>query len=857
MFKIQNIDKLNQLIKDQCKIEEVVQNMYGIELFPVGNGDYKALCPFHDEKTPSFGIRGPKQVYHCFGCKEGGDVISLVQKIDKATYADALLSLAQHAKIDITPFKAELTKAEKQELFLCGENARIADLTHKNLVESETAQEWMKRRRLNAEVLELYRVGFSTQIPDSNDEYGLEFNWPGKWENVITVPLMNEYGSITGFRNRMLDAKATVKVLGPKKNSHPLKQPQLYGLSQARKYIRSAGALILVEGEIDVWQMVAHGYRNTASTLGTKLNADIVSALENLSINQVILMADNDEAGRKFSASVAEEFTGSKLIVKIARLVGEGKDPDEILLAQGTDPIDRAIANAKYAFEYFIEQKAEDFNLSTTTGRIEFLNEVKDKIKDSPQLIKHMAIKLMATMTDTSYDVISDFIIESNDKQVELHNTLAERIVLKKMLTDEMFIGEALMQISMADFFLKKHRTVFDSISRQYRAQQDVNADTVLTNLENLKIEGAQATIKSVMSRDVDESSAHFMIKDLRDKSIRRSVQEKARDAANRLGNTDIDATDIIRELSTSISKSIVSAGSKLVSVADSALDRMNLIMDRVRNKNPIIGFNLGPDMHTLNMTLHGLQTKRYVVVAAPSGAGKTAFACILAKRLAVDLKVPTTFFTFETGIETITDRIISHISAIPSDQFLTGYINAADIERVQDAASILASSPLVITERGMTYEDFEAIVRHDVISRGTKVVIVDYVQLMELSNARGISRHLEVGKISRGLLELSKELDVAMVAIAQQNRESVKGNNASKEGVGDSYKIAQDADAYIVFREKTKEELQADGPEKGNRLLILDKNRHGKGGIIMPFEFDKDRMQFFEVKTSKVTQQS
>lgn len=849
MFKLKNTEQLNSLVKASARLEEVVQNLYGIELFPTGTGDYKACCPFHDEKTPSFGIRADKQVYHCFGCKEGGDIISFVQKMDSTSYIDALLAIAEHVKIDVTPFKSELTAEEKRNHVLTLENLKVAESCASNLPD-----EWVRKRKLDKKVLADYKVGYSTGVPDKLDPHGLEFDWIGKWQDVITVPLQDEYGHITGFRNRLLDPDANIKVIGPKQ-THPLKQPVFYGLSHARRFVRSAGYLILVEGEVDVWQMVGHGYRNTAATMGTKLNADMIAVLDALAINRVILLADNDEAGRKFSKSVAESLIGSKIAVKIGKLGGDGKDPDEILLSSGTGPIDFAIANAKYAFEHYIESKGEEHNLDTATGQLEFFEEVKSKIANASILVKDLAIKKLSEVTKTSYDVINDFILESESESAELHNTMGERAVLKRMILDEDFTGDIVIKLKPDDFFLKKHRVVFDAIVDLYKRQQDISQEIVKTYLENKGIEGVSANLRSIMGNDVDEHSAGYMVTDLKDKSVRRFVQDTSRDAANRLSNTKADAGLIIQDLSQKIAKAFVGAGSKVMKVSDVVFDRMKLIHERMKNRNPIIGINLGDDFHVLNMTLHGLQEKRYVVLAAPSGAGKTAFGCALAKRIAVDLKIPTTFFTFETGVETLTDRIISNISGITSDQFLTGYLKGDDIERVQDAAATLAASPLVITERGMVFEEFAAILRHDVIQRGTKVCIVDYIQLMELADARGISRHLEVGKISRGILELAKELNIAIIAVAQQNRESVKGNNASKEGVGDSYKISQDCDIYIVFREKTKEEIQADGPQKGNRVLILDKNRHGKAGIILNYIFDNDIMRFTEVRTNTVRQ--
>jgi replicative DNA helicase len=277
----------------------------------------------------------------------------------------------------------------------------------------------------------------------------------------------------------------------------------------------------------------------------------------------------------------------------------------------------------------------------------------------------------------------------------------------------------------------------------------------------------------------------------------------------------------------------------------------MGLLSERMADPNAIVGFDLGADFAILNNTLHGLQTGRYVIISAPTGVGKTAFAGCLAKRLAVDLSVPSLYLTFETGTETLADRIISSISGVPSDKVLTGFINAAEVEAVQDAASQLAASPLSLTESGVAYEECIAIIRNDVLRRGTKVVFVDYIQLMystdrEVSSQR---RDQELGHISRGFLNIAKELDIVLVALAQHNRESAKSGSTAKESIGESYKIIQDADVGIFFREKSKEEIDADGKEKGNRIMELAKHRHGRGGVITNVIFDAEVMRMFEYR--------
>jgi replicative DNA helicase len=140
------------------------------------------------------------------------------------------------------------------------------------------------------------------------------------------------------------------------------------------------------------------------------------------------------------------------------------------------------------------------------------------------------------------------------------------------------------------------------------------------------------------------------------------------------------------------------------------------------------------------------------------------------------------------------------------------------------------------------------AILRHDVLKRGTRLAVVDYIQLMHMAEADGrLRRDQELGQISRGFLELAKELDITLLVLAQQNREAVKAGSNEGTGIGESFKIYQDADVFITFREKSKEEIEADGPEKGNRRMKLSKHRHGKGGVEINMIADLDVMRLRE----------
>lgn len=852
--RIKNIEVVRELIRAEVSWSDLLKS-YGVDIRTMGGGkQLKACCPFHQEDTPSFGVDTEKGLSYCFGCKQGGDVFKFVQTMDNCEHMEAVRKLADFVRFDLGPYKEAYTEADRARQELFNINVDVLELGRTNATDSRFTS-WIGTRRLDASVLDAYGVGYSgsplgpSAVPtaDKTQAENLGLDRDGAWNGVVVVPVRDPYGRVAGFRNRLLDPSANIKVIGPRE-THPLPVPSIYGLYEARQHIRRTGYLILVEGEVDVWQMVSHGYKNVAAMIGSKLNEEMAQLLDSLSITKVVVLADNDEPGRKFSRKLAETRFSTKLLVKIGTLTGNGKDPDEILLSDGADAIGATLGDATYAFEYLIDRVCEGFDVKRQTDKLDILNELKPHLANAPDLERELAVRSTASRLGLDYEVVLDFFREGDAATpMALQNIHAERVVLKRMLADEDFVGECLVALKSSDFYLSKHRLVFDGISQLYRKQEVINEATVRTWVENKGGEGAVGLFTSILHDSVDTAAAEYLLGDLKDKSIRRDVQARARDAANRLGDTKQDAKAVVQALSSGLAASIVGGGQSLITMGQLVQERIGTMHQMMKNPNAIIGYDIGHEFPTLNGTLHGLQTKRYCVVSAPSGTGKTALMCAWIKRFGVDLKIPTLAFTFETGTEALTDRIISNISGVESDKILTGYISGAEAELVQRAAAEIAASPVVLTERGLDADECAALIRHDVLRRGTKIVFVDYIQLMVLMSAGNVRRDQELGMISRSFLEMCKELDILLVVLAQQNRESVKAGSNEGTGIGESFKIFQDSDIFITFREKTKDEMAADGPDKGNRKMKLPKNRHGRGGIEFNMQADLAVMRLWE----------
>jgi len=842
--RFNNIDEVRDTLRSLVTLEDAFQE-YGIALHGVGSTHYKAICPFHDDTDPSLSIAIQKQLYRCHGCKRGGDLFTFVMAMETGTFMDAVHRIAEIAGYDLTPHTREPTPQEREEQALCG----INEAAWQSLLDPFESG-WPQERLFSRSVLDTYGVKYANGTPTAHgtkeQKKKLQISWTQKWDGAIVIPLRDHSGRIVGFRNKAIEG--TVRMRGPDEN-HPVAVPPLYGLYEARAAIRERGFAIVVEGEPDVWQMAQGGHPNTVAMMGTKFGEKEIQYLLDHGVSSVVLMPDGDKAGRAFAQKVASTHRKTPLRIKLASL--QDGDPDEVML-RDPEEIQTAVNTATYLFEYLIDATLRSYDLDSLTEKIDALSDLRGYFSVAPEYERTLAVGVLADRLRMEPESIEDFFRDQpDDQRSPLTNVRGERIVLAGMMAEENYASEALLELKSDHFFLAKHRRLFDVLRHLFVTGDIVGPEVVVGYLQNRNDPGLGSYARSLAQHD-DPDARAFMQRDIVDKWTRRSVQRLSRDHSLRMGDTSNSAQDEIRALSASLSKVVVGDTRSLRGIEEVVRDRMADIMERVRNPTLILGHDLGPEWESLNSALRGIQRKRLTILAAPTSVGKTAIAGCWAKRFAVDLHIPTTYFTFETGDDVLSERMIANISGVESDKIVTGHMTMEEVELVQDSAQMLMAAPLMITRKGRGLQELISVARHDHMSRGTQVIFVDYLQLMHVEGFRD-SRHLELGMISSSLLELANELDIAVVALAQVNREGVKkgqmGGSPKMEDTGDSYRIAQDADNFIVVRMKTKDEVSTDGAHLGNRQGWLDKNRAGRRGVGFHILADEATSRYMETK--------
>src|SRR4030042_732750 len=354
--------------------------------------NYKASCPFHSEKTPSFFVFPERQSWHCFGaCGTGGDIFSFVMKKEGIDFGQALQLLANKAGITLVPLttpERQTQNKERERLFEINEAA--AEYYHHlllNTSKGEIARDYVAKRELSAEIIKNFQLGFAPEGWDTLKQYlkgkgegetaflaaGLlverdEKNNYDRFRNRLIFPIRNIQGNVLGFGGRALD-DSLPKYLNSPQTPVFDKSSSLYGIDRAKTIIRQKDQAVIVEGYIDVLTDHTHGYNNVVASMGTAMTDKRLSILKNLTKNLIIAL-DADTAGEEAISRSGEmidkmlpvppSFYGwvryedaHNAEVKILVLPKE-KDPDDIIKE---DPSlwQRLIVDAKPMIDFILE----------------------------------------------------------------------------------------------------------------------------------------------------------------------------------------------------------------------------------------------------------------------------------------------------------------------------------------------------------------------------------------------------------------------------------------------------------------------------------------------------------------------
>jgi DNA primase len=398
-------DEIIEEIRERADIVEVISDHVALKK---AGRNYKGLCPFHQEKTPSFMVSPEKQLFHCFGCSVGGNAFTFLMKYEQISFAEAARALAQRYGVRIPEVK--VTARDQRTENLRRINAVALDCyVHQIRGEKEgkVARDYLKRRGIEREVWEEYRVGYAPPRWDTLVTYlkrqGVNMKeaealgliipkrggWYDRFRDRIIFPIFDLRDRVMGFGGRAVD-DAEPKYLNSPESVLYKKGAGFYGLNVARKHIQQEeGKVFIVEGYFDLLSMAQRGVKNVVATLGTALTPEQVRLVRRFG-KELFLLFDPDEAGKKAALRGLELCIQENEFPTVVPLP-DGLDPDGYF-QKGGDPQAlwlRAVPGVEYAMEMLMER----YDLGAVEGRIKaveavlpFLLKIKDGVHRDPYL---------------------------------------------------------------------------------------------------------------------------------------------------------------------------------------------------------------------------------------------------------------------------------------------------------------------------------------------------------------------------------------------------------------------------------------------------------------------------------------
>ena len=537
--------------------------------------NYFGLCPFHNEKSPSFSVSPDKQIFHCFGCGVGGNVITFVSQIEGLNFVETVQMLAERANIQLPTLQNNGdTQREilKDKVYKVNEFA--AEYYHQNLYkpQAKMAQEYVKKRQLTNETLKSFRIGFSGKFDELYQELkkqgfqeqeilesGLvnkneRGQYIDRYRNRLMFPICDARGRVIAFGGRVLD-DSKPKYINSPENVVYSKGRHLFGLNVAKK--GDTKKILIVEGYMDVISLHQRGITNVVASLGTALTEQQGWLLRKNS-EQIILSFDSDEAGIKAKLRSIEILQNMGCDLRVLQLEG-AKDPDEYILKYGNMRFQNAVDKAFSVVEFKVKILKKELNLENTNDKIKFLNEIAKLIsKVDNTMEREVYIEKIAKKYDISKEAIYaevNKLTYKNDKTEKVLERLKPVVTHKKvekkevsesikrrentiisiLLTGDLSIYEIIKQnIKPEDFQDEINQKIAQKLYEEFE-KGNSNINGIIDNLE----QDQQNQITMIMAED-------YEIEDL-EKAIDDIIQAYKRD---KLNNRKLEILELLEQSS-------------------------------------------------------------------------------------------------------------------------------------------------------------------------------------------------------------------------------------------------------------------------------------------------------------------
>ncbi len=525
-------DIISQVI-DRSDIVEVVSSY--IPMKRAGT-NFKACCPFHQEKTPSFIVSPQKQIYHCFGCGEGGNIISFVMKQERIDFPEAVRMLAQRVNIEIPQDDSFDKKTENIRHALFRVNQLAVEYFHKSLLSAKTkeasfARQYIQKRGIALDTAKDFMIGFAqnkwdgliTHLRSQNislslmEKAGLIIprakgeGYYDRFRNRIIFPILDTKSHCRAFGARDLEG-SDVKYINSPETPIYIKGHHLYGFHLAKKFISQEDRVIITEGYMDCITPFMHGVKNIVASLGTALTVEQIRLLRRYTKN-IIMLYDSDSAGQSAMLRSLDMLLDEGMDVKIANLA-EGQDPDSFIRQYGIEQFQEKIDVAESLFDFKFNLLTLAHNKQLAEGKAKIASEMlptihrfKDGIQKSEYLrilAQRLAIGEKILINEynkigkTLFNRLSTRLKEEKSPSQDKFRSV-EHNILKLLLQEESFVKLTKNEMLLEDFKDDAVRNVVSKIYSLFEEGKEINVGKLINSFNDARI---QNMISQLMIKD-------------------------------------------------------------------------------------------------------------------------------------------------------------------------------------------------------------------------------------------------------------------------------------------------------------------------------------------------------------------
>ncbi len=575
--------KVTEEINNRLNIVDIVGNYVTLKR----NGSkYTGLCPFHNEKTPSFTVTPEKNLFYCFGCHKGGSIFNFIMEIENMDFQDALRFLAKKAGVELDDnYSGSSTERKKIDALkeLYKRTANSFQYILKNRPEAEEARTYLVKRGVSPEILDLFKLGWAPE--DRNwllaflkskgysDGFLMESGLFSKkglryplFSGRVMFPITNYNGEVIAFSGR------TLKDFGPKYINSPetilfQKKRNLFGLSNASKSIREKDFFILCEGQMDVIACHQAGIKNAVAPLGTAYTEEQANILKRYSSHSVISF-DGDSAGKK-AAAKAIIINEKKDIKSQVAVLGENEDPADLLINKGEKELNKKLKSTINSFDYILENAVNLSDITNPEGKeevinnlVEYLNSLTSEVRRD-DCINMVASRLGVDSASVYKDIKREVSLNKAYRQKKEDNQIKQNAgsEFDRKMSAELFLMIAVVvnrdrfnfvrgKINIEDLFDQRARAIYIALEECFRNNEN-SIDSLLNRIEGQDLISLIA--EKITSEEFSINTEELIrdsVKKIKRSSLlkkREDIVKKLRDMT-RLNAEDFNETELLSE---------------------------------------------------------------------------------------------------------------------------------------------------------------------------------------------------------------------------------------------------------------------------------------------------------------------